>query len=154
MTQLERWLASSPVIAVVRSSEGAGEALKAPTRCVLLATGDIESVNHYISLLQGQGKLVFLHTDLIAGLGCDHAAARFIARRLRPDGILTTHTQLIQAAHKEGLLTIQSLFLLDSLAVKNGLGAVLKSRPTAVQVLPGIVPRVIRELKLVCPFPL
>ncbi|BCV25879.1 glycerol-3-phosphate responsive antiterminator [Gelria sp. Kuro-4] len=154
MAQLWRWLATSPVIAVVRSSDAVSEALAAPARCVLLATGDIASVGSDTHLFHTRGKIVFLHTDLIAGLGGDQAAVRFIARRLKPDGILTTHSQLIQAAHKEGLITIQSLFLLDSLAVKNGLTAVLKSRPAAVHVLPGILPRVIREIKATCRLPL
>lgn len=154
MTQLWRWLATSPVIALVRSGDAAREALNAPARCVFLATGDIADVGTYISRFHSQEKVVFLHTDLIAGLESDQAAVHFIARRLRPDGILTTHSQLVRAAHKEGLLTVQSLFLLDSLAVKSGLNAVLKSRPTAVQVLPGILPRVIRELKSMCSLPI
>ena len=154
MTELERQLAISPIIAVIRDDVSFELVLKSPVCCVLLAYGELVSVGAAVRKLIAAEKLGFLNFDLIDGFGSDQAAVRFVAQRIRPHGIRSTRSQLIKAAHKEGLLTIQSLFLLDSLAVKNGLRSALGSSPTAVEVLPGIMPRVIRDISSKCPLPI
>lgn len=154
MTELERQLATRPIIAVIRDDVSLELVLRSSARCVLLAYGDLVSVGPAVRRLKAAEKLVFLNFDMIDGLGSDQAAVRFVARSVRPAGIRSTRSQIIKAAHKEQLLTIQSLFLLDSLALKNGLNSVLSCSPAAVEVLPGIMPRVIRDISQRCLLPL
>ncbi len=70
----------------------------------------------------------------------------FVARRWRPDGIITTRPQTIAAAARLGLGTVQRIFALDSLAVETGIRLARTARPTTVGVLPGIVPHTIARL--------
>ncbi|NLG85908.1 MAG: glycerol-3-phosphate responsive antiterminator [Firmicutes bacterium] len=154
MTELERQLKTRPIMAVIRDDVSLELVLKSSVCCVLLAYGDLVSIGPTIRRLKAAEKLVFLNFDMIDGLGADHAAVRFVARRTEPHGIRSTRSQIIKAAHKEQLFTIQSLFLLDSLALKNGLNSVINCSPTAVEVLPGIMPRVIRDISERCPLPL
>lgn len=153
MTKLERQLKTKPIIAVVRDDVSLEQALISSVCCVLLAYGDVVSIGPAVRRLESAKKTVLLNIDMIDGLGNDQAAVRFVARRVKPDGIRSTRSQLIKSARKEGLLTVQSLFLLDSLAVNNGLRSVLGCSPSAVEVLPGIMPRVIRDISTRCSLP-
>lgn len=154
MTELQRQLATRPIIAVIRDDVSLELVLRSSVCCVLLAYGDLVSVGPAVRRLKAAEKLVFLNFDMIDGLGTDQAAVRFVARRVGPDGIRSTRSQIIKASHKEQLLTVQSLFLLDSLALKNGLNSVLNCSPTGLEVLPGIMPRVIRDISQRCSLPL
>ena len=153
MTELERQLAISPIIVVIRDDVSFELVLKSPVCCVLLAYGELVSVGAAVRKLIAAEKLVFLNFDLIDGFGSDQAAVRFVRNVLDPMAS-GTRSQLIKAAHKEGLLTIQSLFLLDSLAVKTDCARLWAPSPTAVEVLPGIMPRVIRDISSKCPLPI
>ncbi len=81
---------------------------------------------------------VMLHLDLIDGLAKDEAAVRYIATLGRVAGIITVRHQLATAARKLGLLSIVRLFPQDTRAVERGLTVIGKSRPDAVELLPGV----------------
>lgn len=63
-----------------------------------------------------------------------------------PDGIISTHPSLIRRARHQGLLTIQRAFILDSLSLNNLSGQLEQGKPDFVEILPGIMPRVITEI--------
>ncbi len=81
---------------------------------------------------------VMLHLDLIDGLAKDEAAVRYVAGLDRVAGIITVRHQLATAARKLGLLSIVRLFPQDTRAVERGLVVMRKSRPDAVELLPGV----------------
>jgi len=63
------------------------------------------------------------------------------------DGILTTRSNLISPAKREGLIAVQRLFVLDSESMAAGLPTVEKAAPDAVEVLPGVIlPTIAQEL--------
>ncbi len=92
------------------------------------------------------GKVVLLHFDLLHGLSADADAVAFVTRRWRADGIITTRPQVIAAASRLGVTTIQRIFALDSLALQTGIQLARQNQPSAIEVLPGIVPRAITQL--------
>lgn len=63
-----------------------------------------------------------------------------------PDGIISTHPSLIRRVRHQGLLTIQRAFILDSLSLNNLSGQLEQGKPDFVEILPGIMPRVITEI--------
>src|SRR5688572_30201510 len=82
---------------------------------------------------------VLLHVDLVNGLTNDESGLRYVARAFeRVDGIVTTRHHLAPLAKKLGLLCVVRLFLQDGRAVERGLGVIDKSRPDAVELLPGV----------------
>jgi glycerol uptake operon antiterminator len=86
---------------------------------------------------------VLLHIDLLAGLANDEAGLRYVATLERVDGIITVRHHLAPLARKLGLMSVVRLFLQDGRAVDRGLSVIEKSRPDAVELLPGIaVPQV------------
>lgn len=148
MTGLLPLLRKHPLIAAVRHTSDLPRAAAAPVTVVFVLCGDINTSAQDIATLKQAGKTVFVHLDLVEGLGSDRAALRFLHRNLRPDGIISTRSQLVRFAAEENLLAIQRLFLVDGKSLETGISVVNSARPQAVEVLPGLMPDwVIRHLK-------
>ena len=95
---------------------------------------------------QKAGKGVYLHLDLIKGLGQDKAAVQYLAGKIKPNGVISTRSNLLKSAKAEGLYTIQRIFMLDSLSLRTAMFSIRKTVPDAVECLPAIIPRVFSEL--------
>ncbi|WP_227765220.1 glycerol-3-phosphate responsive antiterminator [Zhaonella formicivorans] len=147
MKRIAELFGESQVIAAVRSEEQLRQAVNSPVAAIFLLHGDINVLLDYVDYAKGHNKAVFPHMDLMAGIAGDKAGVEYVAREVAPDGIITTRSNLIKAARKQGLLTIQRLFLVDSTAVETGIHAVLENQPDAVEVMPGILPKVVAKIK-------
>ena len=124
-----------PVIAAVRDEADALQAAESPVAAVFLLSGSILTLPEITGILRRSGKLVFMHMDLCDGLGRDAAAVQWCARNLSLDGMISTRWQLLKAAGEMGLLTIQRMFLMGG------------NSPDMVELLPGLVPKAIREVR-------
>lgn len=144
---MEKLFKAGKVIAAVRSEEQLRKAVSTPVAAIFLLQGDINVLGDYVDYARGHHKPVFPHLDLMGGIAGDKAAVEYIAREIRPDGIITTRSNLIKAAKKQGLRTIQRLFLVDSTAVETGIHAVQENQPDAVEVMPGLMPKIISQVK-------
>lgn len=142
LSRLER----NPVIAAVRTPTAVKDACGALAEVAFLLCGDILNAGDLVRRLQAAGKLVLIHMDLLGGIGRDSQAVEYLARAVRPDGIISTRSQLIRAGRDRGLLTVQRFFLLDSQSVAMTAETAAAVRPDMVEVMPGICPRVIRRL--------
>lgn len=143
---LIRELTIRPVIAAVRTAAEVEQAAKSPAAAVFLLGGSILTLGDTIRTLQAAGKAVFIHMDLCEGLGRDAAAVRWCARNLRPDGMISTKSQLMHAAKEEGLITIQRMFLMDSASLNSGLKLLGGNTPDLVELMPGLIPKAIRRV--------
>ncbi|AOU00367.1 glycerol-3-phosphate responsive antiterminator [Bacillus velezensis] len=93
------------------------------------------------------GKLLMVHVDLIHGIKHDEYGAEFICQDIRPAGIISTRSSVIVKAKQKKIYAIQRLFLLDTSAMEKSMEFVGKHKPDFIEVLPGIVPTLIREIK-------
>ncbi len=99
-----------------------------------------------IAKIKNSGKLAIVHVDLIDGLASKDVAIDFIVKNTSADGIISTRPNMIHRAKVCGLLTVQRFFLLDSIALNNiGKQPSLKDAD-AVEILPGLMPKIIRKL--------
>lgn len=142
----ECW-ASQKIIPAVRTPEDLQAACQSEWPAVFLLTGDLLTVENYVGQLLRAGKLVFLHVDFITGLGGDPIVMKFIAEKVRPTGIISTKSHFVKHAKKNGLMAIQRIFLIDTSALEHGIQNIEQSGPDAVEVMPALIPRVIRDLK-------
>jgi glycerol uptake operon antiterminator len=85
------------------------------------------------------GKLVFVDIDLVKGVGKDAPGIQYLAREIHVHGIITTRSNLIKSSQKEGLISVQRIFVLDSESLTGGLNVIEKSPPDAVEILPGLI---------------
>lgn len=135
-----------PVIAAVRSDDAVLQAARAKSPVVFLLGGSILDADTQVRRLQDAGKCVFLHMDLMEGLGADEAAVQWCARHLRPDGVISTRPKLLKSAQENGLMTVQRMFLMDSASFERSVKLLRSGVPTMAEVLPGLVPKAISQL--------
>lgn len=147
MKRIIKDLNEFPVIAALKDSASAQIAcISKPKVCFILG-GDIISAPRTVKKLKEAGKSVFVHIDMIGGMGTDKAAVKYVARAWRPDGIITTRKALIKCAKDEGLTVIQRIFLLDSTSIKSGITIINNSKPDIVEVVPGVITKAIKEIR-------
>jgi glycerol uptake operon antiterminator len=139
-------LADGPVIASVKDEEGLAAALESAASVVFLLYGDLLGAGDLTRRAKAAGKAVFLHLDLVDGLAAREVTVDFVARCTAADGILSTKPQLIRRARELGLVAVQRFFLLDSMALRNIEKHLVQDDPDLIEVLPGLMPRVIRQL--------
>lgn len=136
---LIRELTMKPVIAAVRDLSDAQQAAKSPAAAVFLLGGSILTLGDTLEAIKAAGKPAFIHMDLCDGLGRDAAAVRWCARNLKPDGMISTKSQLLHAAKEEGLITIQRMFLMDSASLVSGMKLLKGNPPDMVELMPGLI---------------
>ncbi len=112
---------------------------------VLLETR-LAQLHMLVGLAQRHGKKVLLHADLVQGLKHDEYGAQFLCQVIKPEGIISTHSSVIATAKKHSLISIQRVFLLDSHSLETSFRVVGASRPDYIEVLPGVIPGVVREV--------
>ncbi|ALC80521.1 MULTISPECIES: glycerol-3-phosphate responsive antiterminator [Bacillus] len=96
---------------------------------------------------ESNNKKLLVHVDLIQGIKHDEYGTEFICQELKPAGILSTRTSVIAKAKQKKVLAIQRMFLLDTGAMDKSIELVKKYRPDFIEVLPGVVPLLIKEVK-------
>ncbi|MBE3555167.1 MAG: glycerol-3-phosphate responsive antiterminator [Thermicanus sp.] len=120
---------------------------------ILLET-HIAWLQEIVRLAKKNGKKILLHVDLIQGLKNDEHAAEYICQVIRPEGMISTRSNVLSIAKKRGLITVQRLFLLDSIAFETSCKQFEKIRPDFIEVLPGIVPKMITEVRQITGTPI
>lgn len=139
-------LENCPVIAAVKDETGLKESLDSDSQIIFLLFGDICSVGRYTDLVKKSGKIVFVHMDLINGLGNKEVAVDFIREHTGADGIISTKPQLVKRAKELGLFGILRIFVIDSMAFGNIEKQCASLVPDAVEILPGLMPKIIKKL--------
>jgi glycerol uptake operon antiterminator len=113
---------------------------------VFLETHISQLVNIH-KLAQQYQKNIIYHVDLIHGLKNDDYATEYICQQYEPYGIISTKSNVILKAKQKGVIAIQRMFLIDSHALEKSYRLVEKTKPDYLEVLPGAMPWMIKEVK-------
>lgn len=135
-------LIASPVIAATDKA-GWNKAVLSEAKVLFHLNAGLFSAKKDIFLAKEKKKTVFIHIDLTDGIGRDPSGLLFL-KKLGADGIISTRANLVKAASDIGLLTVQRFFALDSKSIHSIKEMILQSRPDFVEIMPGIIPKVIR----------
>jgi len=92
------------------------------------------------------GKKIMIHADLIHGLKTDDYAADFLVHDIKPDGIVSTRSNIILKAKSKNIIAVQRMFLLDSIALDKSYSLIQQTQPDYIEILPGIIPEIIQEV--------
>src|SRR5699024_7844096 len=139
-------MVDSQIIASVQKEKDLETAIQSKPNIVFLITGNLTTME--------QNNEIFIHLEFIDGLSNSKSALEFVAKQWKPTGIITTKNHLIKHAKDLGLMTVQRIFLLDGNAVSKGIEMVNSSSPDAVEVMPGVIPKVIDKLARKLPYPI
>ncbi len=137
----------NPIIVAVRNPKDIYDAIQSESQIIFLLTGNVFNLKKMVELCNKSGKYVFTHLDLIKGYSQDNYFIKYLKDEINPTGVITTKNNIITRAKQENLLTIQRLFLLDSSAMDISINSARKIKPDAIEILPGLVPKLIKNVK-------
>ena len=123
-----------PVVPAVRGGAAAlSSALAGDYAAIFVLGGDPFEL---VERLRGYERRprVFVNLDLVGGLSADPAGVRFLAGKV--EGLISTHRHVVEVAREAGLITVQRLFAIDSVAVERGLKLIRRAEPDFVEILP------------------
>jgi len=139
MSVISYALKRNPLIASLTDTNELETVLESDCNIIILIQSDICTLKDTVDRIRETDKLIFVHLDLTKGLKRDAQGVKFLAEFIGVDGIITTHTNLIQVAKQCDLLTILRVFILDTASIKQGIKSINSSKPDAVEILPGVV---------------
>lgn len=134
---------SSGVVAAVKDEKGFRNALSSRASVVFLLKSELLTVGETVERAHAAGKKILVHVDLTEGIGKDEAAIRYIAERVKPDGVITTRPNIVKCAKACGLYTVFRVFLIDTQGLDSALSNADKLRPDAVELMPGLIPSLV-----------
>lgn len=138
---------SNPVIAAIKDMEGLEECCKLEDiKVVFILFGDICTIGNIVKRLKEAGKIAMVHVDLISGLSAKEIAVDFIKQNTQADGIISTKPALIKRGKELSMFTILRYFLIDSMALENIRYQQQSVRPDFIEVLPGVMPKIIKKI--------
>ena len=140
-------LQNNPVIATAGNEDELALALKSDCRVVFLLTGSVMDVGALTRRVHDAGKLCVVHIDLIEGFSSKEIAVDAVCRETHAEGIISTRGALIKRAKQLGMAAVQRGFMLDSRSLASFEAQIQQSKPDFVEILPGLLPKVIETLK-------
>ena len=141
-----RALEDCPVIAAVKDREGLEHCFSSESSIIFILYGDILTISEIVDQVKEHGKLAMVHVDLISGLSAKEVSVDFIKKHTKADGIITTKPMLIKRAKELELYTILRFFVIDSMAYDNIKKQCQNVKPDCIEILPGIMPKVIKKI--------
>ncbi|MGY0374215.1 glycerol-3-phosphate responsive antiterminator [Clostridium sp. JNZ J1-5] len=139
-------LSINPIIAAVKDTDKLEKAIESPCEIIFLLKGNICNIEEIVQKVKSSGKSIYIHIDLMEGLARDAFAIKHISEKVKPDGIITTKSSMIKIAKEMGIFTIQRLFMIDNLSLNSGINSIHSIRPDAVEIMPGIMPKITKKI--------
>ncbi|MCD8155377.1 MAG: glycerol-3-phosphate responsive antiterminator [Clostridiales bacterium] len=139
---------ANPVIAAVKNDQGLDTCCDrcGDIKIVFILYGDVCSIGEIVQRVKDAGKIAMVHVDLIDGLNSKEIAVDYIHRHTQADGIISTRPAIIKRGKELGLYTTLRIFVLDSMAYENIPRQLASAKPDMVEILPGLMPKIIRNI--------
>lgn len=137
-------LSEYPIIAAVKDEKFL-QAVSSPVGVIFYLSADLLTVKECIDKAHKAGKLLLVHLDLADGIGKDESGLKYL-KQCGVDGIISTRANLIRIAKELGFFTVQRFFALDSQGVQSIDGILENSKPDMLEIMPGVVHKVIERL--------
>ncbi|MEG1458706.1 MAG: glycerol-3-phosphate responsive antiterminator [Acetivibrio sp.] len=143
---IEELLEDCPIITAVKDEKGLNRCLESDSRMVFILFGDICNISRIVEKVKNSGRIAVVHLDLLGGLSNKEISVDFMKQHTLADGIITTKPALIKRAKELGLFTVLRIFMIDSLAFQNIEKQGLAVKPDLIEILPGVMPKVIQKI--------
>lgn len=139
-------LVDCPVIAAVKDDAGLERCLTSDIQIIFILYGDLVRLPDMVERIKARGKQAVVHMDLISGLSGKEVAVDFVKKSTGADGIISTKLPIIKRAKELGLVTVFRFFVIDSMAFDNIKKQYDMVQPDLVEILPGIMPKIIARM--------
>lgn len=134
------------VLPAARTIKQFEELLQSNFQYIVLLEVHISHLRSFRNEAKKYNKKIIIHADLIQGLKTDNYAADFLCNDVRPAGIISTRANMIQKAKAKGIIAIQRMFLLDTIALEKSYSLIEMAEPDYIEMLPGVIPELISEV--------
>ncbi|WP_413376025.1 glycerol-3-phosphate responsive antiterminator [Alkalihalobacillus sp. 1P02AB] len=121
--------------------------LKSPFKVGIFLETHISQLKNISKMAKANGKEMIYHVDMIQGIRNDDYATEFICQEFKPYGLISTKSSVILKAKQKGVVAIQRIFLIDSHALGKSYRLIEKTKPDYIEVLPGAMPWMIKEVQ-------
>ena len=111
-------------------------------------------IKHITRMAKMADKQLIYHVDLINGLKNDEYGTQYLCQEFKPYGVISTKSGVIQEAKKHNAIAVQRIFMIDSHALERSYKTIKKSQPDYIEVLPGALPNMIREVAGIIQLPI
>jgi len=138
-------VARNPIIAAIRDLDDLDTALECPVEIIFLLNGNIFNLKEISQKVRSKNKGLYIHIESIDGFSKDTWGLEYIVKNIYPDGIITEKSNLVKLCKDMGVFTIQRMLIHDSIALENSIKSIKNLRPSAIEILPGIMPKLIKK---------
>src|SRR5699024_7950151 len=107
------------VIVAVRNNKDVEQAPQSILDCLIIFEMRDGQLKGMVEYAKRANKTVLLHIDLIQGLKSDEYGVEFIVNEIKPHGIVSTRSSVVELVKKRHMLAVQRVFLLDSLSLEH-----------------------------------
>jgi len=145
MDSFKEILEENPIVAAVKDEEDLEAALKSELKVIFVLFGNILNIKAISEKIYNSKKIGIIHIDLVEGLSSNEYALKFLKENTSFQGIISIKPQVLRNAKKLGFIVIQRVFMIDSLAKENIKNHLVKECD-AVEILPGLLFKVIKEI--------
>ncbi|RGY94937.1 glycerol-3-phosphate responsive antiterminator [Clostridium sp. AM58-1XD] len=139
-------LEESPVIAAVKDDEGLEESFKSDCKIIFILYGTICNIAEIVDRIKEKDRIAIVHADLISGLSSKEIVADFLKNNTKADGIISTKMPVVKRAMSLGMIGGHRTFVIDSLALTNTKKQMETFRPDFLEILPGVMPKILKEV--------
>jgi glycerol uptake operon antiterminator len=135
------------ILPAIKSMKQFEKALKSDFEYIVMLEIHMANLESIMQQSKRYDKKILLHADLIHGMKNDEYSAEYLCQRIKPFGIISTRGGVLKTAKKNGILAVQRLFLLDTLALTTSYKLAQKVEPDLIEVMPGVVPHLIERVQ-------
>ncbi|HOO75518.1 MAG TPA: glycerol-3-phosphate responsive antiterminator [Tepiditoga sp.] len=129
---------SNLIIPAIRDLDDFNYSMLTDSKYIFLLCGSIMDLDYLSKKSSEYGKKLIVNLDLVSGIASDKKAVEYLYSKKFCDGIISTKTSLIQAAKKLDILTVQRVFMIDSISLKNLENTIINNRPDVIEILPSV----------------
>ena len=137
---------NNPIIAATRTLDDLKKALNTEVEAIFLLSSNIIEIEGIAKKVHENGKKIFIHMDFVDGLSKDAAGVKYLSTK-GIDGIISTRSNIISAAHDAGIYCIQRFFMIDSRSVETALETLKQSKADMIEIMPALAYKSIEKIK-------
>ena len=135
-----------PIIAAVKSREDLEIAVRSDVQAIFLLSSNIIDIESTAEFVHSHEKILFIHMDFVDGLSKDSSGVRYLSTK-GIDGIISTRSNIIAAAHDAGISCVQRFFMIDSRSVDTALDTLKQSKADMIEIMPALAYKSITKIK-------
>lgn len=135
-----------PIIAAVKNEADFNLALDSEVQTIFLLSSNILDIDSLAARAHERSKLLFIHMDFVDGLSKDAAGVKYLSTK-GIDGIISTRSNIISAAHDANIYSIQRFFMIDSRSVDTALETLKQSKADLIEIMPALAYKSITKIK-------